>query len=137
MLTRITFVDVTAFIASLQATYSPARLPQPWLLHTNLLKLNAWAPAMTVIFPRVARTRWIPQHVLRPPRSALPRSHRTQMNAFSCCCCRRNEAHGNDSKNTNSDPRVNDLGRAIEDDFATIRETYGTLPSPFCIASQN
>lgn len=25
----------------------------------------------------------------------------------------------------NGDPRINDLGRAIEDDFATIREKYG------------
>jgi hypothetical protein len=83
---------------------------------------------MTIILPRVARTRWIPQYVLRPPRSAIPRS-KSQMSPFSCYYYRRKEAHSNDNKNTNSDPRINDLGRAIEDDFATIRETYGTLPS--------
>lgn len=32
---------------------------------------------------------------------------------------------GEQKKKTESDPRINDLGRAIEDDFATIRETYG------------
>lgn len=28
-------------------------------------------------------------------------------------------------KNPTSDPRINDIGRAIEDDFATIRDNYG------------
>lgn len=30
-------------------------------------------------------------------------------------------------KKIRSDPRINILGRAIEDDFATIRESYGQL----------
>jgi hypothetical protein len=30
-------------------------------------------------------------------------------------------------KKVRSDPRINILGRAIEDDFATIRENYGLL----------
>jgi hypothetical protein len=35
-------------------------------------------------------------------------------------------------KKLRSDPRINLLGRAIEDDFATIRENYGIEPScPF------
>jgi hypothetical protein len=28
-------------------------------------------------------------------------------------------------KKQSSDPRINDLGRAIQDDFATIRDNYG------------
>lgn len=40
---------------------------------------------------------------------------------FSSCC-----SHGKEKKTNDDDPRINDLGRAIEDDFATIRETYGT-----------
>jgi triacylglycerol lipase len=31
-------------------------------------------------------------------------------------------------KKTDGDPRINILGRAIEDDFATIRENYGNIP---------
>jgi hypothetical protein len=35
-------------------------------------------------------------------------------------------------KKPSDDPRINDIGRAIEDDFATIRETYGiSIPSYF------
>jgi triacylglycerol lipase len=30
-------------------------------------------------------------------------------------------------KKTDDDPRINILGRAIEDDFATIRENYGNF----------
>ena len=32
-------------------------------------------------------------------------------------------------KNPTNDPRVNDLGRAIEDDYATIRTKYGIFSS--------
>lgn len=84
---------------------------------------------MTIILARVARTRWISQYVLRPPSSAIQRSPRAQMNALSCSCARSKLDTGN--KNNNSDPRVSDLGRAIEDDFATIRQTYGTVPMTF------
>lgn len=28
----------------------------------------------------------------------------------------------------NADPKVSDIGRAIEDDFATIKDCYGILP---------
>jgi triacylglycerol lipase len=30
-------------------------------------------------------------------------------------------------KKTDDDPRINILGRAIEDDFATIRKNYGNF----------
>jgi len=33
-----------------------------------------------------------------------------------------------------SDPKINDLGRAIEDDFATIRQTYATPKHPIVLA---
>ncbi|CZS88142.1 hypothetical protein WAI453_000556 [Rhynchosporium graminicola] len=39
-----------------------------------------------------------------------------------------------EQKDTESDPRINDLGRAIEDDFATIRETYATPKHPIVLA---
>jgi len=55
------------------------------------------------------------------------------MNPFSCSCIRR-EHGGPDKKDTNSDPRINNLGRAIEDDFATIRETYATPKHPIVLA---
>jgi hypothetical protein len=31
-----------------------------------------------------------------------------------------------EKKHPSDDPRINDIGRAIRDDFATIRENYGT-----------
>jgi len=37
-------------------------------------------------------------------------------------------------KKTDSDPRINDLGRAIEDDFATIRQNYATPKHPIVLA---
>ncbi|EKD17107.1 triacylglycerol lipase [Drepanopeziza brunnea f. sp. 'multigermtubi' MB_m1] len=37
-------------------------------------------------------------------------------------------------KKTDSDPRINDLGRAIEDDFATIRANYDTPKYPIVLA---
>jgi len=36
-------------------------------------------------------------------------------------------------KKTDGDPRINILGRAIEDDFATIRENYGNIPGAFLL----
>lgn len=30
-------------------------------------------------------------------------------------------------KNGGGDPRINDLGRTIQNDFATIRDNYGTM----------
>lgn len=111
-------------------TNSSTQLPPPWQFLINPPKLNVYAPAMTILLPRVARTRWIPQHVLLIPRGAILRS-RSQMNPFSCSCGSRREHGEQDKKDTKSDPRINNLGRAIEDDFATIRETYGTAPHPF------
>jgi hypothetical protein len=43
----------------------------------------------------------------------------------TCSCTR---AKVEKEKKLRSDPRINLLGRAIEDDFATIRENYGIQP---------
>ena len=40
--------------------------------------------------------------------------------AFSSCCTLRIE-----EKPKKKDPRISDLGRAIEDDYANIRDNYG------------
>ncbi|KAI9735419.1 MAG: hypothetical protein M1818_006425 [Claussenomyces sp. TS43310] len=39
-----------------------------------------------------------------------------------------------EKKKTSRDPRINDIGRAIEDDFAAIRETYATPKNPIVLA---
>ncbi len=75
---------------------------------------------MIVIAARV-RTRWI-LHNASPwrraamyptiPPSMMQRIHNTSQ-------------HCEEEKKLSGDPRINDLGRAIEDDFATIRDTYG------------
>ena len=43
---------------------------------------------------------------------------------FSCCRCLLMAVK---EKKTDDDPRINILGRVIEDDFATIRENYGNF----------
>jgi triacylglycerol lipase len=53
------------------------------------------------------------------------------LKSFSSCCPFFQRAEKQDTpekpKKTDGDPRINILGRAIEDDFATIRENYGIL----------
>ena len=77
---------------------------------------------MTYLIARVARMRWILQDVRRT--SSVMRRR-----AMSYTAARQRAA---EEKKPDSDPRINDLGRAIEDDFATIRETYGDYP-PFSV----
>lgn len=38
--------------------------------------------------------------------------------------------HEKEKDMRNADPKVSDIGRAIEDDFATIRDCYGIFPPP-------
>ncbi|KUJ18036.1 alpha/beta-hydrolase [Mollisia scopiformis] len=52
--------------------------------------------------------------------------------SFSTCCCRGQRAEK--EKKTDSDPRINDIGRAIEDDYATIRQNYATPKNPIVLA---
>ncbi|TVY68663.1 Lipase, partial [Lachnellula suecica] len=89
---------------------------------------------MTINLARVARTRWLPQYAPQPPRRALPRYARIPMNSFSACCRHRKEEKGEKPKNTDSDPRINNLGRAIKDEFATIRQNYTTPKNPIVLA---
>lgn len=55
----------------------------------------------------------------------------------SCLCKQFSEsrtARAAKLKRTSSDPRINDLGRAIEDDYATIRDNYATPSNPIILA---
>ena len=78
---------------------------------------------MTILLARVARTRWLLQDVPRARSLRQPPSYLRKSMTFSTCCPLR---QAEKEKKTDGDPRINDLGRAIEDDFATIRENYGT-----------
>ncbi|KAL3422561.1 triacylglycerol lipase [Phlyctema vagabunda] len=83
---------------------------------------------MTVLLVRVAsHTRWTPLF----QRATLAQfSHaRVSLRYFSCCKQRADQV-----KNTDDDPRINDLGRAIEDEFATIRQKYETPKHPIVLA---
>src|SRR5882757_5265512 len=87
---------------------------------------------MTILVARVARTRWSSQNVRFRPRSIVM-SSLYQSRTFSCHRCMR---MAEKEKKTDGDPRINILGRAIEDDFATIRENYGNIPG-VCLLSNN
>ncbi|PVH89209.1 alpha/beta-hydrolase [Cadophora sp. DSE1049] len=110
---------------------------------------------MTTLIPRVARTRWLLQNVPRRPTatptnilkpSALLRKSMSLSLSTTCCCCslekkertekikKPKNTDTGEQKKTDSDPRINDLGRAIEDDYATIRETYATPKHPIVLA---
>ncbi len=94
-------------------------------------KLNELATAMTLLAARVAYTRWLPQYAPRSRVSVLrmhhsPKSYHTSLSLSQPQNNTKNEQkHGEKNHNPDSDPRINNLGRAIEDDFATIRENYG------------
>jgi triacylglycerol lipase len=53
--------------------------------------------------------------------------------AFCSCCTLRIEEK---PKKKDSDPRINDLGRAIEDDYANIRDNYG-IPTQLFLVVKN
>ncbi|KAI6712618.1 triacylglycerol lipase [Diplocarpon mali] len=83
---------------------------------------------------RLARTRWLQNgHLLRPASAYLckPMSF-----SISCCCLKQADTTQAPEKQnrTDGDPRINDLGRAIEDDFATIRANYKTPKNPIVLA---
>lgn len=96
---------------------------------------------MTILLARVARTRWIRNngHFLSRmvaanpvPTPTSPPGHYNPLELFravfstTCYCFQKAEKE----KTPDDDPRINLLGRAIEDDFATIRAKYGLSPSP-------
>ncbi|KAJ5054084.1 uncharacterized protein L3040_000368 [Drepanopeziza brunnea f. sp. 'multigermtubi'] len=91
---------------------------------------------MTMLVTRVAHTRWLqnvkPQRILTTAFLCKPMSFST-----TCRIRRQISETAQDpepQKKTDSDPRINDLGRAIEDDFATIRANYDTPKYPIVLA---
>ena len=86
---------------------------------------------MTFLVARVARTRWILHNVPRT-RSGMALSANLTSSFSSCCRCFQ---RAENPKKSDGDPRINELGRAIEDDFATIRENYGAF-TPFSQRSE-
>jgi hypothetical protein len=83
---------------------------------------------MTLLLSRVARTTWILRHA-QPARARVI----VTANKHESFSTTRNlsRAKAENEKKLRDDPRIKILGRAIEDDFATIRENYGTVPFPF------
>jgi hypothetical protein len=83
---------------------------------------------MTILVARVARTRWIQQH---PPicwrNAMLSRSAQ-----FSTYIPRLKQQDEQQRESNHSDARISDLGRAIENDFASIREKYGIFSIIHC-----
>jgi len=82
---------------------------------------------MTLMLTRV-RTRWLLQFAQRPSSVVMYAS----LPARQLSDARPSDPEK--QKKPNSDPRINDLGRAIEDDFATIRETYAKPKYPIVLA---
>ncbi len=82
---------------------------------------------MTYLVARVAGTKWLLQNVTRA-KVGIPYPYLYIPMSFSTCCCRLHQAEK--EKKIDSDPRINDLGRAIEDDYATIRQNYGSFMPP-------
>jgi hypothetical protein len=78
---------------------------------------------MTLYLTRV-RTRYVSHNIYLGRSAILPIPRRHFHNAPPVNAVNHNEAHG-EEKRPNSDPKINDLGKAIEDDFATIRDRYG------------
>jgi len=78
---------------------------------------------MTFMIARVARTSWAFRNVSQ---QIVMRG--LAKGSFSTFCpyyqAVENENKAENPRNPTNDPRVNDLGRAIEDDYATIRTKY-------------
>ena len=75
---------------------------------------------MTILVARAA-TRWTPRNVRIPAGNIVM----TEYQSRGFCQCMRMAQKVEKEKKIDKDPRVNNLGRAITDDFATIRENYG------------
>jgi hypothetical protein len=81
-------------------------------------------PAMTLLVSRVAHARCAVCHANTAPTRL--RVAQIKHESFSSSC-RVSALKVEKEKKVRSDPRINLLGRAIEDEFATIREKYGLL----------
>jgi hypothetical protein len=77
---------------------------------------------MTLLVSRVSRAR-LSLHKVQAAPAKFPVLHtkRSKFSTSRCVCALKVEKE----KKIRSDLRINVLGRAIEDDFATIRENYG------------
>ena len=81
---------------------------------------------MTFMIARVARTSWTVRNI--PPQITVCGLARRNFSKFgSCYQAVEGDKKAENPKNPTNDPRVNDLGRAIEDDYATIRAKYSKL----------
>jgi hypothetical protein len=74
------------------------------------------------LMPVRARTIWLLRNGLLASRIAMPPPLPPYIlsRAFSST-----QSTTEEQKRPSDDPRINDIGRAIRDDFATIRENYG------------
>jgi len=81
---------------------------------------------MTFMIARVARTSWAFRNV--PQRNAMSGLSKGNFSTFRPCYQAVEKGkRAENPRNPTNDPRVNDLGRAIEDDYATIRAKYGII----------
>ncbi|KAF8854173.1 alpha/beta-hydrolase [Acephala macrosclerotiorum] len=102
---------------------------------------------MTYLVARVIRTKWLLHNGPQATRG-IPRPFLCIPMYFSTCgCCGQRVVKENrisdrgengrghiDGRKIDEDPRINDLGRAIEDDYATIRQNYATPKNPIVLA---
>lgn len=84
---------------------------------------------MIILVARVARKRCTPHSLRIRARSNVMSEYQSMK--LSCCSCLQTVEK---VKKTDKDPRINILGREIEDDFATIREFYATPKYPIVLA---
>lgn len=89
---------------------------------------NVWDWRTMTALARHFRSRWLQcnssMHIYQPETLALfSRSLRQNIRGFHVEFRLRDKA-----EKPSSDPKINDLGRAIEDDFGTIRANYGMRP---------
>lgn len=112
-------VDVTDAFTKTFSTFNATS--SKWHHLNNDPELNVQISAMTILVARVGNTRWSPQKVRLCARSiGMTSKHHSR--AFTCSRCGRMAGK---EKKPDGDPRINVLERAITDEFATIRETYG------------
>lgn len=88
-------------------------------------KLNVQLPTMTLLVSRVACARFLLHNAGPAPSRRLLAGQIKHANFSSTCSVSYQKVEK--EKKVRSDPRINLLGRAIEDEFATIRENYGSF----------
>lgn len=124
--------DVSAAITksspqSLRPPVSQLPLPCHHSIKSDSRKLDVCHAEMTILATRAAYTRSIPPPVLWRVLLHRETALGHQCNAFSTCPPRKGGSPHQTKKHkgSSSDPRIQDVGRAIKDDYASIRERYG------------